>query len=247
MLSAEPSLTFSFFLFFFFFFFSFFLFFFISFFAFLFHTGSYAVCVPTGDNVVSDTINGFLMNMDKSVDVFAKKIQADPKLAGGFNAVGFSQVSSSSLVVSSVVHCTNSSLFIFIITFIIIFIIIFSSIDRATVSFVGTFTSTTTHLSEMSCMSTVLFQASVASHSATQLLAAYAKEFLSFAVTSFTTVLSKVFYFKQIISVIQTRLHPLAMSSTASLRCGTMRLLVRRTPRTKRTLCPSISTSWSKQ
>ena len=55
------------------------------------HIGSYAVCVPTGDNVVSDTINGFLMNMDKSVDVFAKKIQADPKLAGGFNAVGFSQ------------------------------------------------------------------------------------------------------------------------------------------------------------
>lgn len=55
------------------------------------HIGSYAVCVPTGDNVVSDTINGFLLNMDKSVDVFAAKIQKDPKLAGGFNAVGFSQ------------------------------------------------------------------------------------------------------------------------------------------------------------
>jgi len=38
-----------------------------------------------------DTINGFLMNMDKSVDVFAAKIKADPKLANGFNAVGFSQ------------------------------------------------------------------------------------------------------------------------------------------------------------
>merc|ERR1712110_1346087 len=30
-------------------------------------------------------------NMDKSVDIFAKKIQADPKLKGGFNAIGFSQ------------------------------------------------------------------------------------------------------------------------------------------------------------
>ena len=44
------------------------------------HIGSYAVCVPTGDNVISDTINGFLLNMDKSVDVFAAKIQKDPQL-----------------------------------------------------------------------------------------------------------------------------------------------------------------------
>lgn len=55
------------------------------------HIGSYSVCVPTGDNVISDTINGFLMNMDKSVDVFAEKIRKDPNLQGGFNAVGFSQ------------------------------------------------------------------------------------------------------------------------------------------------------------
>mmetsp|Transcript_13607 Transcript_13607/g.30192 ORF Transcript_13607/g.30192 Transcript_13607/m.30192 type:complete len:346 (-) Transcript_13607:71-1108(-) len=54
-------------------------------------TTQYATCIPTGDNWLSDTINGFLLNMDKSVDVFAKKIQADPKLKGGFNAVGFSQ------------------------------------------------------------------------------------------------------------------------------------------------------------
>merc|ERR1719210_949507 len=44
-------------------------------------TGSYAVCVPTGSNIITDTINGFLMSMDKSVDVFARKIQADEKLA----------------------------------------------------------------------------------------------------------------------------------------------------------------------
>ena len=38
-----------------------------------------------------DTINGFLMTMDKSIDVFAQKIKADPKLANGFNALGLSQ------------------------------------------------------------------------------------------------------------------------------------------------------------
>merc|ERR1712003_213629 len=31
------------------------------------------------------------MSMDKSVEVFAAKIKQDPKLAGGFNAIGFSQ------------------------------------------------------------------------------------------------------------------------------------------------------------
>jgi len=54
-------------------------------------TGSYAKCIPTGGNIITDTINGFLMNMDKSVDVFAEKIRKDPKLQGGFNAIGFSQ------------------------------------------------------------------------------------------------------------------------------------------------------------
>jgi len=53
--------------------------------------GVYATCIPTGSNAISDTINGFLMNMDKSVDVFAAKVRADPKLAGGFYAMGLSQ------------------------------------------------------------------------------------------------------------------------------------------------------------
>ena len=53
--------------------------------------GVYSTCIPTGDNVVADTLNGFLMNMDKSVDEFAKRVKADPKLAGGFNAFGLSQ------------------------------------------------------------------------------------------------------------------------------------------------------------
>jgi palmitoyl-protein thioesterase len=55
------------------------------------HTGTYAKCIPTGNNILTDTINGFLLSMDKSVDVFAEKIRADPKLKGGFNAAGFSQ------------------------------------------------------------------------------------------------------------------------------------------------------------
>ena len=55
------------------------------------HIGSYAVCVPTGDNWLTDTINGFLQPMDKSVDIFAEKIRKDANLKGGFNMVGFSQ------------------------------------------------------------------------------------------------------------------------------------------------------------
>lgn len=51
----------------------------------------YAVCVPGGNNDISDTLSGFLVNMNKNVDIFAEKVRADPKLAGGFNAIGLSQ------------------------------------------------------------------------------------------------------------------------------------------------------------
>lgn len=54
-------------------------------------TSSYSTCIGTGNNRISDTINGFLKNMDASVEFFAEKIKADPQLAGGFNCVGFSQ------------------------------------------------------------------------------------------------------------------------------------------------------------
>ena len=53
--------------------------------------GAYSVCIPTGDSRIKDTINGFLLNMDDSVDVFAAGIRADPNLANGFNAFGLSQ------------------------------------------------------------------------------------------------------------------------------------------------------------
>jgi len=54
-------------------------------------TGTYATCIPTGDNIVSDTIHGFLKTMDSSIDYWAEKIRADPNLANGFNCIGFSQ------------------------------------------------------------------------------------------------------------------------------------------------------------
>eukprot|EP00929_Paragymnodinium_shiwhaense_P111116 TRINITY_DN7872_c0_g1_i1.p2 TRINITY_DN7872_c0_g1~~TRINITY_DN7872_c0_g1_i1.p2 ORF type:complete len:358 (-),score=85.77 TRINITY_DN7872_c0_g1_i1:211-1284(-) len=54
-------------------------------------TGTYAKCIPTAGNIITDTIDGFVKNMDASLDYFAAKIKADPKLAGGFNAIGFSQ------------------------------------------------------------------------------------------------------------------------------------------------------------
>eukprot|EP00965_Chrysotila_dentata_P067445 2232001-Pleurochrysis_carterae.AAC.1 len=51
----------------------------------------YSVCLPTADNLIMDTIKGFLHTMDASVDDFAKRVRADPKLANGFNAFGLSQ------------------------------------------------------------------------------------------------------------------------------------------------------------
>lgn len=52
---------------------------------------SYSTCVPTGDNRISDTANGYFMTMDDNVDVFASKIAADANLKDGFNCIGFSQ------------------------------------------------------------------------------------------------------------------------------------------------------------
>jgi len=55
------------------------------------HLGTYSVCIPTGPDLDSDTNNGFFMTMNDNVDVFAKAIKNNTNLAGGFNAVGFSQ------------------------------------------------------------------------------------------------------------------------------------------------------------
>ena len=51
----------------------------------------YSTCIPTGDTRGEDTMNGFFMSMDDSVDVMAEKVRADPNLAHGFHCVGLSQ------------------------------------------------------------------------------------------------------------------------------------------------------------
>ena len=53
--------------------------------------GVYVTCVPTGDTKSEDTTNGYFLNMDASVDIFATKIAKDPRLQKGFHAIGFSQ------------------------------------------------------------------------------------------------------------------------------------------------------------
>jgi len=53
--------------------------------------GNYATCIPTGDSQQEDTNNGYFLNMDASVEVFAQKVRSDPALANGFQAMGFSQ------------------------------------------------------------------------------------------------------------------------------------------------------------
>ena len=55
------------------------------------HLGVYGRCVPTGDNVTTDTLNSFLMTMDDNVDEFAARVRADENLRAGFNAFGVSQ------------------------------------------------------------------------------------------------------------------------------------------------------------
>jgi palmitoyl-protein thioesterase len=51
----------------------------------------YSVCIPTGDTRLKDTLNGFIMSMDESVDVLYNAVKADEKLSKGFNCVGLSQ------------------------------------------------------------------------------------------------------------------------------------------------------------
>lgn len=50
------------------------------------YPGSYAVAVN-----VANGFDSFVTPMQQQVDEFAKVVQADPKLANGFNVVGLSQ------------------------------------------------------------------------------------------------------------------------------------------------------------
>lgn len=53
--------------------------------------GVYSTCIATGKTQTEDTKNGYFLNMDASVDVFAAAVAADPELQGGFHAIGLSQ------------------------------------------------------------------------------------------------------------------------------------------------------------
>lgn len=52
---------------------------------------TYVTNVALGSNFLFDSLSEFLMLMNKEVETFANKVKNDPKLVGGFNAVGFSQ------------------------------------------------------------------------------------------------------------------------------------------------------------
>lgn len=53
--------------------------------------GSYVTNIEIGKNRGEDTSNSFFMKMDEQVDEFASRVRADERLAGGFNAIGYSQ------------------------------------------------------------------------------------------------------------------------------------------------------------
>ncbi|XP_022102297.1 palmitoyl-protein thioesterase 1-like [Acanthaster planci] len=53
--------------------------------------GIYVRSLEIGNNIIEDTLNGFLMNANKQVEMACQKIRSDPKLAKGYNSMGFSQ------------------------------------------------------------------------------------------------------------------------------------------------------------
>ena len=53
--------------------------------------GAYVTCIASADNRRDDTTNGYFLDMNSHVDIFAQKVQSDPKLAKGFHGIGFSQ------------------------------------------------------------------------------------------------------------------------------------------------------------
>ncbi len=46
---------------------------------------------PLIHHLITDMMGSFIQTMDMEVDSFAAAVKADPKLAGGFNAIGYSQ------------------------------------------------------------------------------------------------------------------------------------------------------------
>ena len=55
--------------------------------------GVYVRSLMIGNTVSQDVENSFLMNVNEQISEVCQKISQDPKLQGGYNAIGFSQVS----------------------------------------------------------------------------------------------------------------------------------------------------------
>jgi len=53
--------------------------------------GIYVYSVEVGNNIVEDELNGFFMNVNDQLEQIHGKFQAQPELANGFTAIGFSQ------------------------------------------------------------------------------------------------------------------------------------------------------------
>ncbi|XP_017294559.1 palmitoyl-protein thioesterase 1 [Kryptolebias marmoratus] len=53
--------------------------------------GIYVLSLMIGKNVVEDEENGFLLDVNTQVSMVCRQLAQDPKLQGGFNAMGFSQ------------------------------------------------------------------------------------------------------------------------------------------------------------
>ncbi|XP_029976013.1 palmitoyl-protein thioesterase 1 [Salarias fasciatus] len=53
--------------------------------------GIYVVSLMIGKNVMEDTENGFFMDVNRQVSLVCSTLARDPRLQGGYNAMGFSQ------------------------------------------------------------------------------------------------------------------------------------------------------------
>ncbi|KAL1505590.1 hypothetical protein ABEB36_005120 [Hypothenemus hampei] len=53
--------------------------------------GVYVLSLRIGDSIIKDMENGYFLHPDEQIDMACETIQQDPKLANGFNAIGFSQ------------------------------------------------------------------------------------------------------------------------------------------------------------
>lgn len=53
--------------------------------------GAYVLSLMIGNNIASDTSNGFFMDVNEQIDFACNTIQKDPNLQNGYHAMGFSQ------------------------------------------------------------------------------------------------------------------------------------------------------------